>query len=652
MSSGRSLSRSLVLLLGIFLAADPLTAQKRGDWLPVTPEDLALKSVPGVTGAHAVVLYRESFTNDEQSYETNYYRVKILSEEGKKQGDVEIVYLKNSERINDLKARTIRPDGSIVDFDGKVFDKTVVKGRGIKVFARTFSMPEVQVGGIIEYRYTVMRDPGKIYAAYWPLQADLFTRQAKFSFRPYLRGFTVQCVGMNLPGGNLPKEKGGVFSMDVQNISAFEEEEYMPPERESRMRVEFIYAHQFEKTEDEFWQKEGVSRYGDTEDFIGKRGAIAKLATQLTAGATTPEEKLRKIYARVQQIRNLSYERERTEKEAKQEKLKENFNIEDVLKNSYGYRGQIAKLFVGLARAAGFPAGIVPVAERNDHFFHKQLQSNWQLDAEVALVHVGSEDRYFDPGMPNCPFGLLAWQKTDVAGLKLDKDGGTWINTPKPLSKDGLTQHKAALRLTEDGTLQGKVEFIFHGLEAVRLRNDAMDEDEAQRRKDLEDELKDRLPSNATIKVENVTGLEGSDDALRVEYSMEVPGYAAATGRRLLMPTSVFHFFAKHPFQHSTRNNPVYFGFPFMDEDDITITMPSGYSIESLPRGRKIGSNVLGYEVQREAQSGVLRVRRTLAVETYYFPKEYYSALRQFYDEVRAGDEEQAVLRASPPGGK
>ncbi|MBI1739028.1 MAG: DUF3857 domain-containing protein [Acidobacteria bacterium] len=651
MSNRHDFICTLCLLLGILLSAAPAAAQMKGGWLPITPEDLSLKEVPGVPGAHAVVLYRERLTDDVESYETNYYRIKILTEEGKKHGDVEILYLKDTESVRDIKARTIRPDGSVVEFDGKIFDKTVAKTRGVKFYAKAFTMPEVQAGGMIEYKYRVVRDESRLYSPYWPLQSEFFTRRVKFSFRPVLRGLAIQWTAMHLPPGNMPKEKGDWYILELENVPAFEEEEYMPPEREMRMRVEFSYARQFEKNPEDFWKKQGQELRDTVEGYIGKRGGIANAESQITAGAASPEEKLRKIYARVQQIRNLSYERERSEKEAKKEKLKENNNIEDVLKHGFGYRREIARLFVGLARSAGFTASIVHVAERDDHFFHKQLQDEYQLDAEVALVHVGDADRYFDPGMPNCPFGLLAWQKTEVPALKPGKDGGTWISTPAPASKDAVTERKAALRLTEDGTLQGKVEFIFAGLQAVRRRREAMEKDEVQRRKDMEDELKDRLPSSATVKVESVTGLEGSDAALKVEYSMEIQGYAAATGRRLLLPTSVFHLSKVHPFLHAQRKYPVYFGYPSRDVDDITIELPANYRIESLPQGRKIGSNVLSFEVVRENQGNKLRVRRSLALEAYYFPADYYPSLRRFYDEVMAGDDEQAVLRTgeAPP---
>ena len=41
-----------------------------------------------------------------------------------------------------------------MNFDGKVFDKSIVKAKGLKYLAKTFTLPDVQVGSIIEYYYT------------------------------------------------------------------------------------------------------------------------------------------------------------------------------------------------------------------------------------------------------------------------------------------------------------------------------------------------------------------------------------------------------------------------------------------------------------------------------------------------------------------
>src|ERR1700741_429689 len=97
------------------------------DWKPISPEELQMKEVPGAKGAHAAILYFEDTLNDKAAMESIYFRIKILSEEGKKYADIELPPYFSDFQVNNLKARTIRPDGSIVPFDGKFFTKVVAK---------------------------------------------------------------------------------------------------------------------------------------------------------------------------------------------------------------------------------------------------------------------------------------------------------------------------------------------------------------------------------------------------------------------------------------------------------------------------------------------------------------------------------------------
>ena len=78
-----------------------------------------------------------------------------------------------------IRARTIRPDGSIADFDGKVFDKSIAKAKGLKYLAKTFTLPDVQVGSIIEYYYTIDLAENFVFDSHWILSNELFTKSAK-----------------------------------------------------------------------------------------------------------------------------------------------------------------------------------------------------------------------------------------------------------------------------------------------------------------------------------------------------------------------------------------------------------------------------------------------------------------------------------------
>lgn len=102
-----------VLLSG----AGPAEGQTK-EWLPIAPEELAMKDNPKAPGSHAMVLYREDYTDDNSNSAHYYYRVKIFTEEGKKYANIEIQYDKDLFKVGDIKARSIRPDGSVAEFNG------------------------------------------------------------------------------------------------------------------------------------------------------------------------------------------------------------------------------------------------------------------------------------------------------------------------------------------------------------------------------------------------------------------------------------------------------------------------------------------------------------------------------------------------------
>ena len=137
---------------------------------PVSADELKMASEPQAPGAPAIILYRQVDRDDNgrTSHEDNFVRVKILTEEGRKYADVEIPVWKGNNVVG-IHAKTIRSNGSTVDFDGKVYDRIIAKARGIKYSAKTFTLPEVQVGCVIEYSFTEDFQEYSLFASNWIL---------------------------------------------------------------------------------------------------------------------------------------------------------------------------------------------------------------------------------------------------------------------------------------------------------------------------------------------------------------------------------------------------------------------------------------------------------------------------------------------------
>lgn len=669
MSPRRSLRRSSLgffVSFAVSLFSAPLL---RGvDFQPVNPAELKMTSEAQAPGAPAIILYREVDRDDygrnahggyyivggeTGRFEQNYRRIKILTEEGRKYADIEIPMLAGYHDISGIHARTIRPDGSIVNFTGTVFEKTISKSKGQKYQAKTFTLPDVQVGSIIEYYYSVNFASGWIWSSLWIVDDELFERQAKFTLRPFSsESFRVSLRWtQHLPAGMPePQEASdGMIRLEVHDVPAFQSEDFMPPENELRARVNFTYSvDAFDPDVSKFWRKVGKKRNDEVESFAGKRNAMEQAAGQMVSPSDPPEIKLQKLYARVQQLRNTTYEVEKTEEQKKRENENEKdvANAEEVLKRGYGSENQLNWLYLALVRAAGIDASGVSVSDRSEDFFSPQRMNSHELDRSAVLVKINGKDTYLAPGAAFTPFGLLPWQETGVSALRLDKDGGAWVQTAVPDSSLSRVERKADLKLSETGDLEGKLTISFTGLEGSRRRIEERNEDDVARKKYLEGELKEYVPAASEVHLSNTPDWASSSTPLVAEFNIKIPGWVTRGGKLAFLPVGVFAASEKHLFDHAGRIHPIYFKFPSQQADDLKVELPAGWSVSGLPQVQNQDFRVVAYSVGADNEKGVVRMSRKLNINIVSMDAKYYSPLRSFFQGVRAGDDEKVVLAA------
>ena len=641
--------------LSLVLAAAnycPVNVLAGGGFQPPNPEELKMTSEPLAPGAPAVILYRQVDRDDNgrTSHEDDYIRIKILTEEGRKYADVDIPFFKESEDIVNVRARTIHPDGAIINFEGKVYEKAIEKGRSSHYLAKTFTLPDVEVGSIIEYYFTYDLREHYVYDSHWILSSDLFTKSARFSLKPYSAYYStmqLRWTWHDLPTGSVPKQgPDRIVRMEASNIPAFQTEDFMPPANELKSRVDFIYTEELlEANLDKFWKNVGKKRDGQLESFVGKHRAMEEAVAQIVSPNDPPEVKLKKIYDRVQQIRNKSYELEKTEQEVKREKEKPVENVEELWKRGYGDGRQLTWLYLALVRAAGFEAYGCWVSGRREYFFSPKSMEPGKLNSNVVLVKLNGKDLYFDPGAEFTPFGLLEWPETGVVGLRLDKDGGAWIQTTLPAASESRMERKADLKLTDTGDLEGKLTVTYTGLEAMYHRLDVRHADDVARKKFLEDHLQFQVPAAIEAELVNQPDWSGSETPLVAEFDLKIPGWAANAGKRIVLPAAIFTEVEKHIFEHANRVHAIYFEYPYEKLDDITIELPSGWSVSSVPPAKAQDGHVVVYSMKVENGKDTLHLTRQLTVDFLLLEPKYYGALRNFFQAVRTGDEEQIVLQ-------
>src|SRR5262249_869013 len=152
----------------------------------------------------------------------------------------------------------------------------------------------------------------------------------------------------------------------------------------------------------------------------------------------------------------------------------------------------------------------------------------------------------------------------------------------------------ANLKLIPDtDSLEGKLTVTYTGLEAQRRRVEERNDDEADRKKFLEDDVKDYIPTSAEITLTNKPDWASSANTLVAEFDVKIPGWVTDAGRRALLPIGVFSGTEKHLFDHAERRYAIYFQYPSQKIDDVTVELPEGWKVSAVPQEQTADGHVI-----------------------------------------------------------
>lgn len=426
--------RSLLVPLLLLLVLPQLALAS--DWQQPTPEELKMTAEPASPNAEAVYLYREEINDDKLHMQSVYVRLKILRDEGKKYGDVEIVGSSDYSGITDIQGRTIHSDGAVIPFTGKPYDKLLLKTAAVTYRAKVFSLPDVETGSILEYRYKLRYEDNEVISPTWTIQQPIYVRKAHYHFVPTDRdvisridnnSVTNRLVySQQLPPNVHIVQTRSDFDLDLNNVPALPREEFEPPMQAFAYRVRFYYTSM--TTSQQYWDSYGKGWARRIDKFAATSPSINQAAAEFTAGAKTEDEKLTRLYDAVMKLENTSFTREHSKDENRNQGVKQVKTAADVLALKRGSSDDIATLFLALARAAGFRAYAVSVVNRDRDFFQPSYLDGNQLDDLLVIVVVNGKEHTFDPGERFITYGELHWTHAMAGGLR-EQDGHTALVT-------------------------------------------------------------------------------------------------------------------------------------------------------------------------------------------------------------------------------
>ncbi len=710
-------SRLLCLALSLLFS----TTLWAADWTTPTPEELSMTSQSQVPGAAAVYLYRQETTHDlsqapndanldshresfcstvepdspinfpqpqllaKVNYQTLYVRLKILTAEGERYGNVVIDEAEPYWSSVKVEGRTIRPDGSIVPLEGVVDRRLISKTRDMLRYRMSFQMSAVHPGSILEYRVTVrypesggsqdyqVASSGSIAGQkasndsptyesnssvgsppQWYVQQDLFVRKADYFYGPHtwVRRAEESNYGYTstLPAGTevVYNQSERSYTLHMENILPVTPTELAPPWRSRGYRV--IFHHTCFATVMEFWTTHGKWWTGDVDRFASA-SSLKSVAAGLVAPGDTEQLKADKLYAAVVPLRNLSFGVGATADADEKAELRIG-NAREVWERKQGSSQDLAMLFVGLARAAGLKAYVMAVGDRSRDIFDPKDVREEDINDYLAIVSVDGKEQFYDPGEPFCAPGQLNWKHTFASGVSQSDAGPTFGQTPGGNFKQNQTMRSAKLQLAKDGGVTGTVTLNMSGSPAVDWRQSALWDPDGFKDA-IAAELGAFLPSGFTLKITKVTGLAepvtvASAPPLLVQMDLTGKLAASASGE-IAVPGSLFQTQAPQLFTAENRAAPVDMRYPSVSQDVVTLTPPAGTKAMSVPADAMVPlGDSARLVIKHSAEADHYTVIRMMIQGKTFYGTSDYPDLKAFYAKVNARDADKIVFAPAP----
>jgi len=200
--------KKLFLMLTIcFSIQYNFLAQDFGD---ISIDELKMTGIAEDPDANAVILINNADMRINSNFDFEMKvqrRIKILTEEGKKYGDVELPYW-NGNNIYNIEASFHNPNGEVFEIDGD----NIIETESDDINTVKFHIPGIVVGSVIEYSFKNIST--QLYKLKpWIFQDKDFTKfsRLKVIIPP---GFTYNYLGLNLKENNIERTEDKTWNPD------------------------------------------------------------------------------------------------------------------------------------------------------------------------------------------------------------------------------------------------------------------------------------------------------------------------------------------------------------------------------------------------------------------------------------------------------
>jgi hypothetical protein len=565
-------------------------------------------------------------------------RIKILKEEGLKSADIKLFYKHylNSQGINEIVANTYNLDAAGNIVVSKLEKKLIYEKKVNSRYSQeTFTFPDVKVGSVIEYKYTLRGYDNRNWVMQKNIPVKLNTYEVNFpgAIELHTRSFCTYPL-------KTKDESTGIRTImkyEMENIPGIKNEEFVSCDDDYVQKIECwpvaytVQGRRYPLTKT--WTAVAKSLLED-EDF----GVQLKKEIPRTADLDEQLKKISDPYAKMVTIHN--YVRSNMKWDGV-----DNFwalsGVKSAWKDKSGTSGEINLILINLLRDAGLKVDPIMVSTHANGRISMLFPDVYQFNKVLAYVEIDDKfyaldgtDKYTQPGI--IPSDVMATE-----GMVLDATSPLSFRITQLWDDSHVEKNVVILQAAIDETGKMKGHVTITSRDYARTKR-------TPKLKNKEEYISQFISRGKTeFSIDDLKWKNEETDSLPLIQDFDFNGAVNSSGDYSYFSINMFGGFGANPFISEQRVADVFFGTNQMHQIITSIRIPDGYEFDELPKNIKMMLEDQSLSVSRmvAVQGSMLSSRITLEFKRPFYSPDEYADLKEFYKKMYSLLDEQIVFK-------
>ncbi|HWB28504.1 MAG TPA: DUF3857 domain-containing protein [Chitinophagaceae bacterium] len=515
-------------------------------------------------------------------YSLHHAIIHIMGDKGIEMFNKVYIPLYEDAEVTDVKARTIMPDGKVINVDPSKIKDMEEDGTKYKIFA----MDGVEKGSEVEYSYTVKRGfylfgSEMFQSSRIPYQQETFLLVTPQRLRFSAKGFN----GFNVSADTVINDQR-IIAGYAENVPEMEDEKYSFGDKYLK-RVDFKFSYNLSTT------GEAVRQY-TWKDFAKRAFAVYTDWTDKDLKAVDGFIKQIPIPADADEVKKIQVVEDYVKNNINVDKKVEGSDKDQlvgIIKTKAANESNIVKFFTAIFDKLGISYQVVFAEERTGISIDEDLE-NWNR-AEAVLFYFPSSGKFITPvdngtRYPYLPYNVIGTRGLFLKGTVIGNFKtaiGTFDSIPMEPFEGNAQNMEVSVKFDETlDTLLISSKQIIKGYAALEYRPIYVFAP-----KDKQDEITKDIIKNvgnsmniSNIKVENTKLTDYTDNKpLIISGDIKTTDLLENAGSKILFKVGELIGQQVEMYQEKPRQLPIEMPYPHVEDRKITIQIPDGYKVKN-----------------------------------------------------------------------